>query len=198
LTRATGLTATAFAVAGFGIACAIAGFGPNLLAFTETELDCAAALAAGTAAGFTRTPTIGALFVPCAALGPTLAGFAAEACAGLFVPEVVFAFGPATAGFPEAGPEAIFWADTAGFSETAFWVDVAGFVAGITLTETAGFTFGGATVPVAFAPFGEGLATGLVGCTLTVAAAVGFCTAVGVCANAAADKSMSVPRFRMI
>ena len=52
LTRATGFTATAFAVAGFGIVCAIAGFGPDLLAFTETELDCAAALA-GTAAGFT-------------------------------------------------------------------------------------------------------------------------------------------------
>ena len=54
----------------------------------------------------------------------------------------------------------------------------------------------------AFAPFGEGFPAGagwlLAGCTLTVAGAAGVCTAVGACANAAADRSMSVPRFRMI
>ena len=216
-TRATGLTAIAFVLTGFAITFATAGFVPATLALTETEFDCGVALAAGTAVGFTRTPTIGTPFVAGTALGPALTGFTAEACAGvvltfeptltglgagiddaLFFPdEIVFAF---AAGLPEVAAEAVFALDTAGFTETAFGVDVAGFAAGITFTETAGFTFGAVTVPLVFAPFGEGLTTGavVVGCTLTVAGAAGFCTAVGACANAAADRSMSVPKIRII
>jgi hypothetical protein len=83
----------------------------------------------------------------------------------------------------------------------AFAVDAL-FVPFAAFTETAGFGFGVELEPLAFAPLGEGFAAGagwvVAGCTLTVAGAAGFCTAVGVCANAAADRSMSVPRVRII
>jgi hypothetical protein len=208
LTRATGLTVTGFTPAGLVATCATAGFGPALLAFTETEF-CGAPFATGTAVCFTRTPTIGALFAETAfgpgvvgfaagtafAFGSKLAGFAAAAFTetglvtgaddAVFVPaEIVFAFGLDTAGFPEACTEGVFAVESTGF------------------TETAAFAFGVTLVAVAFAPFGEGLpvcaARVVEGCTLTVAGVAGVCTAVGVCANAAADRSMSVPRFRMI
>lgn len=114
--------------------------------------------------------------------------------------EIVFAF--TTTGFPEAGTEAVFAVDAAGFTETAFWVAVAGFAAGVAFTETAAFAFGAVLVPLAFAPFGEGFPVcagwAVAGCTLTVAGAAGVCTAVGVCANAAADRSMNVPVVRII
>jgi hypothetical protein len=183
-------------LAGLVTTCATAGFGPAL-AFTETELGCEAPFETGAAVGLTKTPTIGALFATGTAFTfeSTLTGltaaftetvFAAGAGDTLFVPvEIVFAFG----------------LDTAGFTETAFWVDVAGPTAGVAFTETAAFAFGAALAPLAFAPFGEGFpaCAGWVvtGCTLTVAGA-GFCTAVGVCANAAADRSMRVPRVRII
>jgi hypothetical protein len=212
--------------------CATAGFGLAPLAFTETGFGCETPFATGAAVGLTRTPTIGALLPAGTALGATVAGFTAEACAeiafafgstlaglaaaaltvtafaagagdALFVAaEIVFAFGPATAGFPEAVAEAAFAVDTVGLTETAFGVEVEGFVAGVAFTETAAFDFGVALVALAFAPFGEGFPACAVwvvaGCTLTVAGAAGFCTAVGVCANAAADRSMSVPRVRII
>jgi hypothetical protein len=147
----------------------------------------------------TKTPTIGALFAAGTAFtfesaltGLTAAGFTETAFAAgtvdaLFVPlEIAFVFG----------------LDTAGFTETAFWVDVAGFTAGVAFTETAAFAFGAALAPLAFAPFGEGFPACAVwvvaGCTLTAAGDAGFCTAVGVCANAAADRSMRVPRVRII
>jgi hypothetical protein len=188
--------------------CATAGFGPALPAFTETEF-CGVPFAPGTAVCFTRTPTIGALFGE-TAFGPAVVGFAAgtafafaSALAGfaaaaftetaltagavdaVFVPaEIVFAFGFDTAGFPEACTEGVFAVEITGF------------------TETAAFAFGATLVAVALAPFGEGLpvcaARVVADCTLTVAGAAGFCTAVGVCANAAADRTMSVPRVRII
>jgi hypothetical protein len=69
------------------------------------------------------------------------------------------------------------------------------------LTGTA-LTFGASFLAPAFVSLGEGLPTcagWLAGVTLTVAGvAAGVCTVVGVCANAAADRSMSVPRFRII
>jgi hypothetical protein len=107
----------------------------------------------------------------------------------LFVPaEILLAFGVATAGFPEAGTEAAFAVDTVGLTDTALAV--------------AALAFGAALVALAFAPFGEGFPACAVwvvaGCTLIVAGAAEFCTAVGVCANAAADRSMSVPRVRII
>jgi hypothetical protein len=133
--------------------------------------------------------------LPIAALTET--AFAGAAGEALFVPdEIVFAFGLATADFPEPDTEAAFAVDTA-LTETAFWVEVAG----LGFAEIA-VTFGAVLVPLAFAPFGEGFPACAVwvvaGCTLTVAGAAGFCTAVGVCANAAADRSMSVPRVRII
>jgi uncharacterized membrane protein len=105
--------------------------------------------------------------------------------------------GLATAAFTEtafaAGTvDAVFVPVEIGFT---FGVDTIGF------TETAAFVFGVTLAVLAFAPFGEGLlacALFATGCTLTVAGAAGFCTAVGVCANAAADRSMSVPRVRII
>jgi len=205
-TRATGLTATAFTVAGLVATCATAGFGPALLAFAETEF-CGVPFATGTAVCFTRTPTIGELFAETAfavvsfaagtafAFASALAGFAAAAftetalTAGavdaVFVPaEIVFAFGLDTADFPEACTDSVFAVESTGF------------------IETAAFAFGATLVAVAWAPFGEGFpvcAARLVADrTLTVAGAAGFCTAVGVCANAAADRSMSVPRVRII
>jgi hypothetical protein len=160
-------------LAGFGMTCATAGLGLVLLAFTETEFCCEAPFALG-----------------CALAGLAVAAFtetAFDAGTGetLFVPvEIVFAFGFDTAGFPEACTKAVFAVETAGF------------------TEIAGFAFGTVLAALAFAPFGEGLpvcaARRVAGCTLTVAGAAGFCTAVGVCANAAADRSMSVPRVRII
>jgi hypothetical protein len=162
-TRTTGLTAAAFTVAGLVATCATAGFGPALLAFTETEF-CGVPFATGTAVCFTRTPTVGALFAGMAfgpavvgfaagtgfAVGSTLAGFAAVAftetafAAGVvdavFVPaEIVLGFGFDTAGFPEACTEGVFAVESTGF------------------TETAAFAFGATLVAVAFAPFGEGL-----------------------------------------
>jgi hypothetical protein len=164
--------------------------------------------------GLTKTPTIGAIFAAGTAFtfesaltGLTAAAFTETAFAAgtvdtLFVPlEIAFTFGLDTAGFPEACTEAVFAVDAAGFTETAFRVDVAGFTAGVAFTETAAFAFGAALAPLAFAPFGEGFpaCAGWVvtGCTLTVAGA-GFCTTVGVCANAAADRSMRVPSVRII
>jgi hypothetical protein len=157
-------------------------------------------------AGFTAEAWVGAAF----AFGSKLAGlttaaltetaFAGAAGEAFFVPdEIVFAFGLATADFPEADTEVAFAVDT-GLTEIAFWVEVADFaVTGF--AETA-VTFGAVLVPLAFAPFGEGFPACAVwvvaGCTLTVAGAAGFCTAVGACANAAADRSMSVPRVRII
>jgi hypothetical protein len=128
---------------------------------------------------------------------PTLTGLAAELTDNAF-PEIV-AFGLGAAAFPEAATETVLTVEIAGFAEVAFWIDVAGFAAGTTFTETAGSILG-AIAPVVFTPFGEGLCAVavFVGCTLTVAGAAGFCTAVGVCANAAADRSMSVPKVRMI
>jgi len=145
------------------------------------------------------------------ALGSTLAGLAAAALtetafataagAALFVPyEIGLAFGLATANFPEADTEAVFALDTVGLAEAAFWAEVADLAAA-GFAETA-VTFGAVLVPLAFVPFGEGFPACAIwvvaGCTLTVAGAAGFCTAVGVCANAAADRSMSVPRVRII
>jgi hypothetical protein len=116
-------------------------------------------------------------------LGPALAGLAA------------------TAGFVEACAGTAFAVDTTGFTETAFWVDVAGLAVDEAFTETAAFGFGATLAVLAFAPFGEGLlacALLVAGCTLTVAGAAGVCTVVEVCANAAAERSMSVPRVRII
>jgi hypothetical protein len=160
----------------------------------------------------TNTPTIGALFPTgtAFALGSTLAGLAAAALtetafataagAAFFVPdEIGLAFGLATADFPEADTEAVFVLDTVGLTEAAFWAEVADFTAA-GFTETA-VIFGAVLVPLALVPFGEGFpacAIWVVAGTLTVAGAAGFCTAVGVCANAAADRSMSVPRVRII
>jgi len=167
---------------------------------------------AGTALGPAVTAfTVDALAETAFAFGPTLAGlataaltetaFAAGAADTLFPAEIGLAFGLATAGFPEAGAEAAFAVDTVGLTEAAFGVEVADFAAGVAFTETA-FAFGAVLVPLAFAPFGEGLPACVLwvvaGCTLTVAGSAGFCTAVGVCANAAADRSMSVPRVRII
>ena len=214
LTCATGLAAPAFTLAGLVTACATAGFGPALPAFTETEFGCEAPFATGAAVGLTKTPTIVALFATGTAFtfesaltGLTAAAFtetpfAAGAGDTLFVPAEI-AFGLDTAGFPEACTEPVFAVDTAGFTETGFWVDVAVFTAGVAFTETAAFALGAALVAVAFAPFGEGFPVCAVwvvaaGCTLTVPGAAGVCTAVGVCANAAADRSMSVPRVRII
>jgi hypothetical protein len=154
-TRATGLTATAFTVAGLVATCATAGFGPALPAFTETEF-CGVPFAPGTADCFTRTPTIGALFGE-TAFGPAVVGFAAgtafafaSALAGfaaaaftetaltagavdaVFVPaEIVFAFGFDTAGFPEACTEGVFAVESTGFTETA------AFAFGATLVAVA-------------------------------------------------------------
>jgi hypothetical protein len=90
--------------------------------------------------------------------------------------------------------------ETTGFTETAFLVGVAGLAVDVAFAETAVFAFG-ATLAVAFAPFGEGLpacALLVAGCTLTVVGAAAVCTVVEVCANADADRSMIVPRVRII
>jgi len=166
------------------------------LPFTETEeFSREVPFATPTIAGLAKTPTTG-VFAAGTAFGPAVEGFvagtatavltecalAAETVDALFVPEIA-AFGLDATGFAEACAEAVFAVATTGF------------------TETAAFTFGAAVVVFAFAPFGDGLpacALLVAGCTLTVAGAAGFCTAVGVCANAAADRSMSVPRVRII
>jgi hypothetical protein len=155
------------------------------------------------AAGAGTTFTFESTLVGLVAAALTETAFAAAAGDALFAPaEIVFALGPATAGFPEAVAEAAFAVDTVGLPETAFGVEVEGFVADVAFTETATFDFGVALVALAFAPFGEGFPACAVwfvaGCTLTVAGAAGVCTAVGVCAKAAADRSMSVPRVRII
>jgi hypothetical protein len=132
-----------------------------------------------------------------AAATVTEAAFAAGTVDALFV----VAFELDTIGFAEACTEATFAADTTGFTETAFWAGVAGLAVDVAFTETAAFVFGVALAVPAFAPVGEGLpacALLAAGCTLTVAGAAEVCTVVDVCANAAADRSMSVPRVRII
>jgi hypothetical protein len=139
--------------------------------FTETEFSFEAPLATGTAAGLTKTPTIGAFLpagsAPDAAVvvfaadtwtgtgftfGPRLAGLAAAAFTetafvavavdGLFVPaEIGFAFGV-----------------TFDFTETAFCV-----ATDVAFTEPAAFVFGTTLVVLAFAPLGEGFAVFVVG-----------------------------------
>jgi hypothetical protein len=102
----------------------------------------------------------------------------------------VLALGAALADFPT-------WAETAlAFVTAGAALTATGF------TETEGFDFG-ATLPLfTFALVGEGLPDCPVwivaGFTLTAAGAAGVCTAVVVCANAAADRSMSIPRLRII
>lgn len=181
--------------------------------FIETEFDFEVPFVTAATAGLAKTPTIGAVFAAGTfTLASALAGlavaaltetaFAAGTADMLFVPvEIGFTFGLDTTGFAEGCTEPAFAVDTVGFTETVFWAGVAGFAVDVALTETAAFAFGFAVVVLAFAPFGEGLPTCalfVAGCTLTVAGAAGFCTAVGVCANAAADRSMSVPRVRII
>jgi hypothetical protein len=183
------------------------------LLFTETEFGCEVPFVTVTTPGLAKTPTTGAIFAAGSfALASALAAlavatfaetrFAAGSVDVPFVPvEIGFTFALDTTGFAEACTEAAFAVDTAGFTETDFWVDVAGFAAEVALAETVAFAFGAAVVVLAFAPFGEGLPTCallVAGCTLTVAGAAGFCAAVGVCANAAADRSMSVPMVRII
>jgi hypothetical protein len=116
-------------------------------------------------------------------LGPALAGLAT------------------TAGFVEACAGAAFAVDTTGFTETGFRVDVAGLAVDVAFTETAAFVFGATLAALASTPFGEGFpacALLAAGCTLTDAGAAGVCTVVEVCANAADERSMSVPRVRII
>jgi hypothetical protein len=106
-----------------------------------------------------------------------------------------------TAGFVEACAGAAFAVDTTGFTESDFLVNVAGLAVDVAFTETAAFVFGATLAVLAFAPFGEGLpacALLVAGCTLTVAGTAGVCTVVEVCANAADERSMSVPRVRII
>jgi len=125
-----------------------------------------------------------------AALDPELAGFAAaETFAGAAAATL---FPAAVAGFPTA----------TAFTETAFFctTEVVFAVPSVFL-ETA-FPFGAVATaaPLNLAPLGDGFP----GCevcnvpTVTVAGAAGVCTAVGVCATAAPDRSMSIPRFRII
>jgi hypothetical protein len=171
------------------------------LLFAETELGCEVPFVTATTAGLANTPTIGAVF-PAATFTLT------SALAGLAVAVFTDALAPGTVDEPFAPPEIelTFAFPATGFAEacteTAFWVEAAGFVPDVALTETAGFVFGVTLAALAFAPFGDGLPACVLlvaGCTLTVAGAgAGFCTAVGVCANAAADRSMSVPRVRII
>jgi hypothetical protein len=214
LTFATGFTATAFTLAGLVTTCATAGFGFVAL-FTETACVCGTLFGAAPDAGFTKTPITGALLVTGAAFAPEFTGFIADACL-----EATFAFESALAGFAACETAFAFKAGTAGLvaacAEPALLVTdapagllpatctEAGFTNGAffdAFTGTA-FTFGATLVALAFTPFGEGLPTGAAwvtaGCTLTAAGAAGVCTAVGLCANAAADKSKSVPRVRII
>jgi hypothetical protein len=174
------------------------------LLFTETEFGCEVPFVTVTTPGLAKTPTAGAIFAAGSfALASALAALAVATFA-----ETAFAAGtvdapfvPVETGFAEACTEAGFAVDTAGFTETDFWASVAGFAAEVALAETVAFAFGAAVVVLAFAPFGEGLPTCallVADCTLTVAGAAGFCSAVGVCAKAAADISMSVPRVRII
>jgi hypothetical protein len=113
-----------------------------------------------------------------------------------------------TAGFIEIALP--FWAEPTGFAAAGF--ALAEFIAtalsfGVAVglaaarTDTA-VTFGASFAVLTLVPLGDGLPACvemLAGFTLIVAGfAAGVCTAVGVCANAAADRSMSVPRFRII
>jgi hypothetical protein len=123
-----------------------------------------------------------------AVFGPELAGLAT---AEVFT-ETAATFGTVVAGFPAAAAfaETAFFCATdvvlpapADFTETAFALDAAATLAALT-----------------FAPLGEGFPACDVSNvpTVTVAGAAGVCVAVGVCASAAADRSMSIPKFRII
>jgi hypothetical protein len=193
---------------------ATAGFVLALL-FTEIEDFGEVPFATAITAGLAKTPTTGVLLAAETAFGPAVAAFiaglaaaaftetalAAGAADALLLPVEIVAFELDTAGLAEACTEAAFAFESAGFTETAFWVEVAGLAVDVALTEAAAFVFGVTLAALAFAPFGDGLPACVLlvaGCTLTVAGAAGFCTAVGACANAAADRSMSVPRVRII
>jgi hypothetical protein len=131
------------------------------------------------AAAFTETAAV---------FDPELAGLAT---AEVFT-ETAAVFDTEVADFPAA---AVF-AGTAFFCATEVF-----FPAPADCTETA-FALGlvAPLEALTFAPLGEGFP----GCdvssvpTVTVAGAAEVCAAVGVCASAAADRRMSIPRFRII
>jgi hypothetical protein len=130
------------------------------------------------------------------------------------------AFG-ATAGFPAAAcTETAFGVTaTTGFAaETAldFAVELADFtgafavvtpfevtiatlaVAGFAVVLDFGFAVAALTLMCAGAGFADCDAWSVDAFTFTVGGTAEFCAAAGVCANAAADKSSSIPRFRII
>jgi len=144
-----------------------------------------------------------------------MAGFAeAEGAAVVFTAGV--AFGDEPTGFPAAIGEFtdtafVCDADAAGlpvatvFTDTAFVCDADGAVLAadaFACTETAFFLLAATLAALTFAPLGEGLppcaACVVAGFTLTDAGWAGVCPAVGLCANAATERTMSMPRFRII
>jgi hypothetical protein len=189
------LTAIASALTGFASTPTIAGFAPVFPALTET----ACGLEADLGAGVTADLAVLAATAPTLTdgLAPETAGFPATTGVG-----AAFAFGVRPAGLADSFDAALADFPAAVWFETtfAFGADERAFTT-TGCTEMAGFDFV-AAAPLTLTPLGEGLPACPVwvvaGFTLTVAGAAGVCTAVVVCANAAADRSMSIPRFRII
>jgi hypothetical protein len=181
------------------------GFAVDVL--TETACACGAAFGPATATGFAEDAETETLFAAEVAFGAEVAGFLTGA-----LTETAAVFGPELAGLAAAEvfteTAATFGTEVAGFPAAAAFAETAFFCATELVlpapadrTETA-FALGVAAplAALTFAPLGEGFP----GCdvsnvpTVTVAGAAGVCAAVGVCATAAADRSMSIPRFRII